>query len=82
MTRKQRHETGHFDAAGKPLIQAANSLCCLWMEDYQDVQEVQEVIEVRQHPASAKLSQLLPQRKTLLLGYTEKMSETIVQDDS
>ena len=52
------------------------------MEDYQDVQAVQEVIEVRQHPASAKLSQLLPQRKTLLLGYTEKMSETIVQDDS
>ena len=37
---------------------------------------------MRQHPASAELSQLLPQRKTLLLGYTEKMSETIVQDDS
>ena len=65
--------------AGKPLIQAASNLCCLWMEDYQDLQEV---IEVRQHPASAELSQLLPQRKTLLLGYTEKMSETIVQDDS
>ena len=67
--------------AGKPLIQAANSLCCLWMEDYQDVQEVQEVIEVRQHPASAKLSQLLPQRKTLLLAYTENMAEAVEQDD-
>ena len=65
--------------AGKPLIQAASSLCCRWMEDYQDLQEV---IEVRQHPASAELNHLLPQRKTLLLGYTEKMSETIVQDDS
>ena len=65
--------------AGKPLIQAASNLCCLWMEDYQDLQEV---IEVRQHPASAELNHLLPQRKTLLLGYTEKMSETIVQDDS
>ena len=50
------------------------------MEDYQDVQEVQEVIEVRQHPASAKLSQLLPQRKTLL-AYTEDMAETVEQDD-
>ena len=66
--------------AGKPLIQAASNLCCLWMEDYQDVQEVQEVIEVRQHPASAKLSQLLPQRKTLL-AYTEDMAETVEQDD-
>ena len=65
--------------AGKPLIQAASNLCCLWMEDYQDLQEI---IEVRQYPASAEQSHLLPQRKTLLLGYTEKMSETIVQDDS
>ncbi len=64
--------------AGKPLIQAASNLCCLWMEDYQDVQEV---IEVRQHPASAKLSQLLPLRKTLLQGYTEGMAETLEQDD-
>ena len=77
MTRKQRHETGHFDAAGKPLIQAASNLCCLWMEDYQDLQEI---IEVRQYPASAEQSHLLPQRKTLL-AYTENMAETLEQDD-
>ena len=63
--------------AGKPLIQAASNLCCLWMEDYQDLQEV---IEVRQHPAFAKQRQLLPQRKTLL-AYTEDMAETVEQDD-
>ena len=42
---------------------------------------ITRIIEVRQHPASAKLSQLLPLRKTLLLAYTENMAETLEQDD-